>query len=350
MTPTADGQIVSTATPILLTTEEAFEKFLRLSVADGAAGARTLRLYREGFGAFLGWCGAAGRGPREATFDDIQDYRKSLITMGFKRSTIKLRLVAVRALYMALQRWGIRPDNPAAGVKTPRDKEAGSANSVLRKALSPEEARRFLQALPSTWAPQDIRDATICRLMLFHGLRAAEVADLNCDALDYQSFTSLKVVGKGGKERVIVLCAETRKDLIAWTSAVKHPQFTTITLLDITGKPAVRHGVAITERQPAPLFFGFDKPGMNRLSVRAIERIVDRYLAAAGLKQKGRCAHALRHTAAVLAVLGGAEREAIAEAFGHASLQTTEVYTRAAAQFQSNPADAVSRTLAEGQF
>lgn len=303
-----------------LSTEDAFERFLRLSVADGAASPRTVKLYREGFTAFLQWCGFSGLDPRRADYSDIENYRSFLVVSKFKRPTIKLRLVAVRALYVALQRWGVRPDNPAAGVKTPRDKEAGM-HTVLRKALSPEQARHLLSVLPSTWAPQDIRDATVVRLMLFQGLRAGEVAALASTALDYQSFSALRVHGKGDKPRTVILCPEVRKDMIAWTNAVKHPH------------------------KDAPLFFGFDREGMRALSVRAIERIVDRYLAKAGLKQAGRSAHALRHTAAMLAVLGGAQREAIAEAFGHASLETTAIYTRAAAAFQDNPADAVTRAL-----
>ncbi len=119
-----------------------------------------------------------------------------------------------------------------------------------------------------------------------------------------------------------MLTSETRKDLIAWTNAAHPP-----------GAPV------------SPLFFGFDRPGMRRLSVRGIERIVDGYLKKAGLKQPGRSAHCLRHSAALLAVLGGAKRESIADAFGHASALTTDIYIRAAGKFQSNPADAVSRAL-----
>lgn len=304
----------------LMTAEEAFEKFLRLSVADGDASGRTLRLYRAGLTSYLHWCRDAGVDPRTARFDDVEAYRAWLIAAKFKRASINLRLVAVRALYTAFQRWGNRPDNPAAGVKTPRDKEA-AVHTVLRKTLSPEQARHFLAVLPGSWAPHDVRDATVCRLMMFHGLRAGEIAALELGSVDLQSFSSLQVIGKGSKLRTLLLNAETRKDLIAWTSLIKHPAPNT------------------------PLFFGFDTPGMNRLSVRGIERIVDKWLTVAGLKQKGRSAHALRHTAAVLAILGGAKEQAVAQSFGHASTDTTSVYTRAAAAFQENPADAVSRAL-----
>lgn len=309
--------------PVLhqLTTEEAFERFLRLSVADGAASPKTLKAYRENFTAFLQYCALVNADARTATYDDIEAYRAYLVGAGLKRPTIKLRLVAVRALYTALQRWGVRPDNPAAGVKTPRDKEAPSS-SILRKALSPHEVKTFLLGLPSSGAPQDLRDNAIIQLMLFQGLRAGEVAAANNYDITYPTFSSLRVWGKGDKARTIILGESAKRALILWGAG------------DGDGS--------------RPLFYRFTTPGFVRLSVRDIERIVDHYLKKAGLKQKGRSAHSLRHSFAMLATMGGANREALADSLGHASLATTEIYTRAAAAFQNNPADAMVRAL-EGE-
>ncbi len=332
-------------TPTPLSAEAAFEKFLRLSVADGSASPRTIKNYRAGFQMFLGWAAAANVDPKTATYEHLQMYREHLAGAGYKRQTIALHLCAMRVLYTALHRWGLRADNPSAGCRAPKDRESGPS-AVLRMALSPDQAAAFLKALPATWAPQDIRDATILRLILFHGLRVSEVAALNADSLDYGSFSSLNVMGKGAKRRTIVLCSGTRKDLMAWVTAANHPADTGYYVkYDEPGGAFGSSGKTMYSNPPAPLFFRFDQTGYKRLSTRAIEHIADRYLKKAGLKVPGRCVHALRHTAGVLAKLGGAADIALAEMFGHADLKTSYTYTRAAGQYMDNPADAVSRAL-----
>ena len=313
---------------IRISTEEAFGKFLSLSVADGCASPRTIQAYREGLVKFLGWCGS--RDPREMGIEEIERYRAWLVFQGYKPKTVNLRLTAVRVLYAAFRKWGIRMDDPAADIHSPKANMSTPAGSVLRKALSPDETRLFLDSLPKSWAPQDVRDTTIIRLMLFHGLRAGEISSLNSSSVDCATFTMLNVLGKGSKMRSIVLSPESRQDLIAWARIDSHPQ--------------VQTGPADTE-STIPLFHRLDVPGYNRLSVRSIERIVDWHLTRAGLKRAGRSAHALRHTHAVMAVLGGVHQEALAEEMGHSDTRTTYIYTRAAAAWQENPSSAVMKAL-----
>ena len=159
--------------------------------------------------------------------------------------------------------------------------------------------------------------------MLFHGLRAGEIAGLDSDSVDYATFTTLRVLGKGRKMRTIVLSPESRQDLMTWARVDSHPQ----------AAPGT------------PLFHRLDVSGYHRMPVRGVERIVDAALARCGLKQAGRSAHALRHTHAVLAVLGGTRQEALAEEMGHADTRTTYIYTRAAAAWQENPSAAVLKAL-----
>lgn len=308
-----------------LTPADAFERFLRLSVADGSASIRTVRAYREGLQAFLAFCAIQQQDPRVTTFDDVQAYRAFLVLRGYSRATIKLRLTAVRILYQALQRWGVRLDNPAAGVKAPK-KARHDYTAIIGKALSVEETRRFLDVFPRSWTPQAVRDTTILRLMLYHGLRAEEVTTLHQDALDWDGYTYLKVRGKGDKERVIVLCHETRQDLLAWA----------------------RVSPCAAGPSSPPLFYRLDRAGYAPLSVRAIERITDHYLGMAGLKKPQRSAHALRHTHAMLATLAGVKPQALANELGHADTTTTDLYTMAAAQFQDNPAAHVSAAINHG--
>lgn len=281
------------------------EKFLRLIPADGAASPRTLKVYRQAIATYAGWCSSRGLDPMRAGNDDVMAYRADQASQ-YKRSTVKLRLTAVRLVYVALQRWGARPDNPAAGVRAPKAKESETTN-VLIKALTPEQAKAFLAMVESAPA----RDRAMLRLMVFHGLRAGEISALTTDNL-VSGGSALTFTGKGNKIRTLILSKSCAQDLASIA--------------------------------PGPLFRSSQGGG---LSVRSVERIVDDYLTRCGLKIPGRSAHGLRHTSAILSVLGGAKREALAQALGHASIATTDTYIRAAWQMQENPVDAVERALAQ---
>lgn len=288
--------------------QEAVERFLRLSVADGDARPRTVEAYRAGAAFYLQWAAARGLDPLTATHEDVLAYRAHLATeAGYKRATVRLRLVAVRLLYRALQRWGGRLDNPAEGVRAPREKESDSS-AVLSRAVTPDQAKAALEVAPEG------RDGALVRLMLAHGLRAGECSQLQDTDLSPAGDT-LSVPGKGGKRRILVLSYRCRQDLAAARAA----------------------------GGPGPIFRR--RGGRGPLSVRSIERAVNRVLEAVGAKTPGKSAHALRHGFGILATIGGAPAGAIGEHMGHADPKTTSGYTRAAWQYMANPADAVERAL-----
>lgn len=296
--------------PAVTGVEDSFEKFLRLSVADGDARPRTVRAYREAIGYYAAWAGSVTVNPATAGHEQILAYRESLIAAGYARATIRLRLTAVRLFYRALARWGGRRDNPADGVRAPKEREGG-ASSVLAKAVSPEQAK----ALMALAGPG--RDGIIVRLMLLHGVRVGEAAALTLDDLS-PAGDRLSVPGKGGKRRTLVLSYRMRADLA-------------------TVKPSRPAG----SREPL-----FKRRGGGSMGVRSIQRAVNLALAAVGAKEPGRSCHSLRHAHAIMAVMGGAKQEALADEMGHNSLGTTFIYTRAAAALQEPPSDAVERALA----
>lgn len=284
-----------------LTMPDALEKFLRLSTADGDARPRTVQAYREALHLFGAWCQPAGVDPLTATHENVLLYRQYLISK-YRRNTIRLRLTAVRLLYRAMARWGGRRDNPAEGVRAPKEKE-GAASSVLNRAVSPDQAKALLAAAGEG------RDGAMVRLMLLHGLRVAEVSRVNFEDLSPDG-SQLSVQGKGGKRRTLILSYRCRRDLD-------------------TGRPG-------------PVF---QRRGGGALTVRSIERAVDKALVAVGAKEAGKSAHSLRHACAIAAVMGGARSEAISEMLGHSDPKTTATYTRAAWAYQENPTDAVERAL-----
>ena len=118
--------------------ESVIERFLRLIPADGAASPRTLVIYRDGIGAWARWCIGRGIEASGATTDDVLAYRQE-ISQDYSRATVKVRLTCVRMVYTALQRWGMRKDNPAAGIRAPKAPESDATN-VLQKSISPDQS------------------------------------------------------------------------------------------------------------------------------------------------------------------------------------------------------------------
>lgn len=277
------------------------ERFLRLHTADGAASPRTLESYRQNVSYFFSWCAGRSLDPRLASHDDILAYRQDIVGH-YSRATVRLRLTAAKLLFKSLQYWGLRADNPAEGVRAPKQKE-DAASVILSRAISPEQAKRLLEAAPEG------RDGAIIRLLLRHGVRVGEVSRLTLDDLSPDK-AILSVPGKGGKRRMLVLSYQCRQDLAAAT--------------------------------PGPLF---KRRGGKSLSVRSIERLVNKALERIGAKESGKSAHSLRHGHAVLATLGGVKQEALAQSLGHSDLKTTSHYTMAASMYQENPSDAFERGL-----
>ena len=98
-----------------------FGKFLRLHVADGDASPATIKSYWSNARQFVGWCQENQVDPATATEDDIVEYRRALVDE-YERGTVATKLAAVKRLYEAIAWRGLRSDNPAAGLRAPRDR------------------------------------------------------------------------------------------------------------------------------------------------------------------------------------------------------------------------------------
>jgi len=305
--------------------ENVFEAALRQDVAEGAAAERTRQSYRQGLLVYLAWCDDVDLKPIEAAVQDLKEYR-SFLAGRYSRATIRLRLVSLRLLYSAFKNLGIRQDNPAEGIKSPKD-QAHRAVFIVEKGLSPTEAQRFVSVIPEGKTPCEALARAVISLLLFQGLRADEVCRLKLGDLDRETEDRIYLTGKGGVRRLVRLSAPTRAALKVW--------------LAYRGRQDAGAALLGTLRPPSPLIA--ERPAT--MYVRQVERIVDHYLRAADLKKPGRCAHALRHTFGIIARLAGAEREALKVALGHSRGETTDIYIEAAAMWQDNPADLIQGLL-----
>lgn len=167
----------------------------------------------------------------------------------------------------------------------------------LPKYLEEDECVRLLNACEGPYAQRDY-----CILMLFMscGLRISELVSLNLtDIYD----DHVRVTGKGNKERVVFFadgCREALDDYLA-----------------------VRDPASIMPEDKNALFISRDK---RRISVRGVQKMVDKKLLQAGLDSSRYSPHKLRHTAATLMLKNGVDTRALQEVLGHSSLNTTQIY------------------------
>ena len=178
-------------TPTTTDIMEDFAKFLRLHTADGDASPATIRSYYSNASQFATWCSEHGINPATATEGDVITYRKVLVAQ-YAMGTVSVKLAAIRRLYEAAVWRGLRQDNPAAGLKAPKDK---TERAERIKFLPLDGLRRLLDA-PKGSNPAVYRDRAILTLMGRHGLRVSEVAGLTVDSVDLDGGL-IQVLGKG---------------------------------------------------------------------------------------------------------------------------------------------------------
>jgi integrase/recombinase XerD len=287
-----------------------FAEFLRLNVAQGDASPETVRSYHAHVGQFVAWCREQGVDPATATEGDIERYRAHLVAEGYGRGTIAVKLSVVRRLYEAATWRGLRPDNPAAGLKAPKEK----TDRAERVKFLPLSGFRQLLDAPDRETVKGKRDRAILALLGYHGLRVSEVANLEIDGLHLGEPAWVSVVGKGSKRRQVYLTNRTRKALEDWLAV--RP----------TGCGHHRVFVALDNRTRR-----------GTLSARAIRYLVDTYLESLGLKEEAISCHSMRHSFATWSLAGGAKLESIQDALGHSSVETTQVYAKVVDRMRENP-------------
>ena len=168
----------------------------------------------------------------------------------------------------------------------------------LPKYLEEDECSRLLSVCEGKYA---LRDYAILMLFLSCGLRVSELVSLNVtDIYD----DHLRVIGKGNKERVVFFADGCREALDDYMS--------------------VRNEAKIIEEDKKALFISRDN---CRISVRGVEKMVDKKLLLAGLDANRYSPHKLRHTAATLMLKNGVDTRALQEVLGHSNLNTTQIYT-----------------------
>lgn len=207
------------------------------------------------------------------------------------KSSAGRKLAAIRSLFRFLLRRGIINKNPAELVSTPKKEKKLPFHLNVDEITTLVEAPKLPEELPS-------RDRAILETLYSSGLRVSELTGLDVKGVDLLAGT-VRVSGKGGKERIVPLGSKAIKSLEEY--------------LELRGNPGIH----------APLFIN-SRGG--RLTRRSVARIVDKYMLHLETMKKA-SPHTLRHTFATHLLEGGADLRSIQEMLGHASLSTTQKYT-----------------------
>ncbi|WP_298452968.1 tyrosine recombinase XerC [uncultured Marinobacter sp.] len=230
------------------------------------------------------WCAVSGH--------DLRRYVANLSRQGLSGRSIARHLSAVRRFYQYLLREGLAKDNPALDIRAPK------SSRRLPRVADVDQVNTLLDAAPDD--PLEVRDRCMFELMYSSGLRLAELASLDIDAVDRKGGEA-RVVGKGGKTRLLPVGRKALEAISQWLP--------------------IRAGLA-HETEPA-LFVS--RRG-DRISHRSIQARLSRWGMVKGADQKLH-PHMLRHSFASHMLESSGDLRAVQELLGHADIATTQVYT-----------------------
>lgn len=279
------------------------ERYLEHLQDERGLSEHTLRAYQGDLDRFLDFLAfdflareATDIRPPDVDALAVRSFLAHLSREGVGRQTQARALSSVRGLLKFACREGLITENPAAAVRTPKQPRK------LPRHLRPGEIEELIEAADGA-EPLELRDRAILELLYATGLRVGELVSLDWSDLDLEG-RFLRVVGKGGKERMVPFGRMAAESLGAWFAVWEDVRKT-----------------AASDGEPV-----FLNNGGTRLSDRSIRRILDRYTQDAAIAA-GVHPHTLRHTFATHLLEGGADLRSIQELLGHSSLSTTQKYT-----------------------
>ncbi|MGH9214025.1 MAG: site-specific tyrosine recombinase XerD [Acidimicrobiales bacterium] len=280
------------------------EEFLTWLAVERGRAANTLAAYRRDLRAYWAWL---HRQPGDQHLADVSDadvtgYLATLQSEGKSPASVARALVTVRGLHRFLADEGLADRDPTSEIEPPRVPQS------LPKALNEDDVEALLAAVVGDDATAR-RDRAILEVLYGTGLRISELVGLSLSDLDIDG-ALLRVFGKGAKERIVPIGRCARQALASW--------------LDAGGRPAVAPERWARRGDAEAIFLNARG---RRLTRQGVWGIVRKYAAKAGLGDR-LTPHVLRHSCATHMLDRGADIRAVQELLGHASISTTQVYTK----------------------
>lgn len=290
--------------------KEAILRFLEYCELDKNLSLKTVRMYGYYLEFFRNWL---LKQSNSKTFDveniddnTLRQFRlyishqyKNPFKGDLKRQTQNYFLVALRSLFRYLIKQKLK-------VLSPEVIELGKQRDRNIKFLQPEELERLFNSVDIS-TEMGLRDRAILEVLFSTGLRVSELVALNKDQMNFEN-GEFGVIGKGGKARVVFLSKRAKEWLQSYFSKRTDPY--------------------------RPLFIRYSGPTPEeglveeklRLSVRSVERMIDKYRKIANILFRIG-PHVLRHSYATDLLSHGADLRSVQEMLGHKNISTTQIYT-----------------------
>lgn len=278
---------------------EAFARYLR---DERRSSPRTVETYLRDLQIFREHVISQGLTPDACALDIValRGFLSELFRTN-QPSTMKKKVSAIRSFFRFLLKRGVIERNPAAGLRSPKVPKG------LPRFLTVDQAFRVMEAPPKEDGRQKrlrARDQALLETLYGTGVRVGELASIDLDDCDLAE-GSVRVLGKGGKERVTPLGQSAIEAIEAYL-----PE---------------RRGILVKAKAPDPGALWLSQRG-TRLGVRQIQNLVRRH-GTLGAGRGDLHPHAIRHSCATHLLDAGADLRSIQELLGHSSLSTTQRYT-----------------------
>ena len=278
------------------------EEFLVWLSSERGRSRNTLAAYRRDLRGYHTWLVARGLDPVTVGVDDLRDFVGERRASGAATSSVARQIAAIRTLHRYLAAEQHRPDDPTArldGVKVP---------SGIPKPLTEAEVTSLLDAVLGA-DPLARRDRALLELLYATGARISEVVGLSIGDVDFDD-SLVRLYGKGDKERIVPYGSAAARALDDWFSASGRARL----VPDRWRRRGDAEAVFLNQRG-------------GRLTRQGGWLIIKKYGERAGIADR-LSPHVLRHSCATHLLDHGADLRVVQEMLGHASISTTQVYTK----------------------
>ncbi|MBM3326640.1 MAG: tyrosine recombinase XerC [Calditrichaeota bacterium] len=253
----------------------------------------TLRAYTNDIKEFSDFLSRRERCLTDVDFRDVRAFLFELHQRGLSARSIGRKLAALKALFLHLKRIGAIDHNPTKGVVSPK------AQRPLPRVLSVNEITQALDT-PAEDDMLSMRDKAMLELLYGCGLRISELVSMNIDSIDH---SCVRVIGKGGKARIVPMPKKT---------------------IEAVNRYLSHRGSLISSKHPTNALF-LSQRG-RRLTDRDVRRRIESLIGAAIVDEPVH-PHQLRHSYATHLIERGAGLREVQELLGHSSPTTTQIYT-----------------------